>query len=110
MILENVRGVSESKAEKLNDIHIYTAEDLAMANPVKIEDTNGLSTTIISNAIEHIDYDKKFVDSEQLNYKCGYCEKKMGLRARTTLKIHQEDKCEQNPEIEDGRGYTNSRF
>ena len=107
MILENVKGVSEAKREKLNDIHIHTAEDLAMANPVKIEDTNGLSTTIISNAIEHIDYDKKFVDSEQLNYKCGYCEKKMGLRARKTLKMHQED-CSENPETANNSRYSNS--
>ena len=105
MILENVKGVSEAKAEKLNDIHIYTAESLALANPCLIEDTPGLSTTNIRNAIEHIGYDDRILDTQQLNYKCGYCGKGMGLNAARPTKMHQE-KCEQNDESV-GRGYTN---
>ena len=109
MILENVTGVSEAKAEKLNDIHIYTAESLALANPCLIEDTAGLSTTNIRNAIEHIGYDDRILDTQQLNYKCGYCGKGMGLNAARPTKMHQE-KCSENPEgVNKGR-YANKGF
>jgi RecG-like helicase len=109
MILENVKGISESKAEKLNDIHIYTAEQLAMANPCLIEDTPGLSTTNIQNAVKHIGYEDRILDSQQLNYKCGYCKKRMGLNAARPTKMHQE-KCERNPESVTKGRYANKGF
>ena len=100
MILENVEGVSEAKAEKLREkCGIHLAEDLAGANAAMIDDIDGLSPKIVANAIRHCGLTGGKMNHKDINFKCGHCGKHYGLNTGSYTKIHQNEKCDQRPQV-----------
>ena len=93
MDITSVKGVSGTKAEKLESLGIKFAEDLAQANAARVDQLSGCSPQLVANAQRYLT-EEVGTNLNSINYKCGKCDKMFGLQREPLEKHDRFAKCE----------------
>jgi hypothetical protein len=72
MKLINVKGISETKAEKLKEEGYEFAEDLGMANAARVSQIEGCSAQLVANCQRYLT-EEVGTQLSAINYRCDDC-------------------------------------
>ena len=92
MKLTSVKGVSETKKERLEGIGVKFAEDLAQANSARVDQLSNCSPQLVVNAQRYL-IEEVGTQLNSINYKCGKCDRMFGLQREQLEKHERFAKC-----------------
>ena len=93
MDITSVKGVSSTKAEKLESLGIVFAEDLAQANAARVDQLSGCSPQLVANAQRYLT-EEVGTQLGAINYRCEKCDQLFHTSREQLEKHEMFSKCE----------------
>ena len=94
MNLTSVKGVSETKKDRLEGIGIKFAEDLAQANAARVDQLSNCSPQLVANAQRYLTEEVGTNLGDGMNYYCEDCGMHFELSRDALEKHRMFSKCQ----------------
>lgn len=98
MKLTSVKGVSETKKDRLEGIGIKFAEDLAQANAARVDQLSNCSPQLVANAQRYMT-EEVGTQLSAINYRCEKCGQLFHTSREQLEKHEMFSKCEDKESV-----------